>query len=60
VAARAGELDAGAEIVVHCKSGGRGARAVQQLRELGFRDVWNLEGGILAWSEQVDPAKPRY
>jgi molybdopterin/thiamine biosynthesis adenylyltransferase/rhodanese-related sulfurtransferase len=60
VAARAGELDAGAEIVVHCKSGGRGARAVQQLRELGFRDVWNLAGGILAWSEQVDPAKPRY
>jgi molybdopterin/thiamine biosynthesis adenylyltransferase/rhodanese-related sulfurtransferase len=60
VGERMGELDASARIVVHCKMGGRSAKAVRQLREAGFRDVWNLEGGILAWAEQVDPTKPRY
>jgi molybdopterin/thiamine biosynthesis adenylyltransferase/rhodanese-related sulfurtransferase len=60
VAGRMGELDPAARIVVHCKMGGRSAKAVKQLRDAGFRDVWNLEGGILAWAEQVDPAKPRY
>ncbi|HET6763769.1 MAG TPA: molybdopterin-synthase adenylyltransferase MoeB [Longimicrobiaceae bacterium] len=60
VGERMGELDPSARIVVHCKMGGRSAKAVKQLREAGFRDVWNLEGGILAWAEQVDPTKPRY
>ncbi|MDB4949492.1 MAG: UBA/THIF-type binding fold [Gemmatimonadetes bacterium] len=60
VGARMGELDPGAEIVVHCKMGGRSAKAVRQLMDAGFGRVANLTGGILAWSEQVDPAKPRY
>ncbi len=48
------------EIVVHCKSGARSARAVQLLRDAGFRKVRNLSGGINRWAEVVDPSMPRY
>ena len=54
------EFDGVRDIVVHCRSGQRSAKAVQQLRAAGFRNVWNLAGGILRWSEQVDPTVPRY
>jgi sulfur-carrier protein adenylyltransferase/sulfurtransferase len=57
---RIGEVDASRDVVVHCKAGGRSARALQQLREAGVQRVWNLHGGILAWSTDVDPALPRY
>ena len=60
LAAALGELDTADEIVVHCRSGARSARAVRQLREAGYRRVWNLAGGILRWSDEVDPAVPRY
>jgi len=53
-------LDSARDVVVYCKSGGRSARAVRQLRAAGFRRVWNLEGGILRWSEEIDPTVPRY
>ena len=49
-----------AELVVHCKSGARSARAVRLLREAGFHHVKNLKGGILAWQESVDPSLVRY
>ena len=48
------------EIVVHCKSGARSAKAVQLLRDAGFRKVRNLAGGITRWSERIDPSVPRY
>ncbi len=54
------QLSSADDIVVHCKSGARSARAVQFLMEMGFRKVRNLEGGILAWSERIDPSLPRY
>ncbi|MGH7502430.1 MAG: molybdopterin-synthase adenylyltransferase MoeB [Longimicrobiales bacterium] len=54
------ELSSADDIVLHCRSGGRSARALRQLRDAGFRRLWNLEGGILAWSDQVDPSIPRY
>jgi molybdopterin/thiamine biosynthesis adenylyltransferase/rhodanese-related sulfurtransferase len=57
---RVHELDANREIVVHCKSGIRSAKAVQFLSEAGFSRVTNLSGGILRWSEKVDPSVPRY
>lgn len=47
-------------VVVHCKTGGRSARACLLLVELGFRGVENLAGGIDLWSEAVDPSLPRY
>jgi len=45
---------------VHCKVGGRSAKAVQQLQASGFRKVWNLAGGINRWSDDVDPTVPKY
>jgi sulfur-carrier protein adenylyltransferase/sulfurtransferase len=53
-------LDSAREIVVHCKGGGRSAKAVQQLQASGFRKVWNLAGGITRWSDDVDPSTPKY
>ncbi len=54
------ELDRNATIIVHCKMGGRSARAVQLLRDKGFRDVSNLKGGIHAWTQRIDPSLPTY
>jgi adenylyltransferase/sulfurtransferase len=47
-------------IVVHCKMGGRSAKAVKLLRERGFTEARNLTGGILAWIDRIDPALPKY
>ena len=48
------------ELIVHCKMGGRSAKAVTQLQDLGYKGARNLEGGILAWIERVDPTQPKY
>jgi len=57
---RVHELDSEREIVAHCKSGKRSAQAVDFLRQAGFRKIYNLHGGILSWSTEVDPSVPRY
>jgi len=57
---RVHELDSAREIVAHCKSGKRSAQAVDFLRQAGFRKIYNLRGGILSWSVEVDPNVPRY
>ncbi len=57
---RVHELNAADEIVVHCKSGRRSAKAIDFLQTAGFRKLRNLAGGILAWSDQVDPSVPKY
>jgi len=57
---RVSELDSSREIVVHCKMGGRSAKAVDFLRQSGFSRVHNLAGGINAWAERVDPKVPKY
>jgi molybdopterin/thiamine biosynthesis adenylyltransferase/rhodanese-related sulfurtransferase/molybdopterin converting factor small subunit len=57
---RVSELNAADDIVVHCKSGKRSAKAVEFLQDEGFSKVKNLAGGILAWSDQVDPSVPKY
>jgi len=57
---RLGELDAAAEIVVHCKSGARSARAVSLLQEKGFTHASNLTGGILQWISEIDGTLARY
>ena len=60
VGKRLGELDPEADIVIHCKSGMRSARACGILRAAGFKHVRNMKGGILAWSDQVDRSVPKY
>jgi len=60
VGKRLGELDPEADIVIHCKSGMRSARACGILKAAGFKHVRNMKGGILAWSDQVDSSVPKY
>jgi molybdopterin/thiamine biosynthesis adenylyltransferase/rhodanese-related sulfurtransferase len=55
-----GELDTARDIVVYCKTGGRSADVVMQLKEHGFERVMNMVGGINAWAEDIDPALPIY
>ncbi len=57
---RVNELDSARDIVVHCKSGARSAEAIRQLQAIGFSKLRNLKGGILAWSDEVDPTVPKY
>jgi molybdopterin/thiamine biosynthesis adenylyltransferase/rhodanese-related sulfurtransferase/molybdopterin converting factor small subunit len=57
---RYNELDPDDQIVVHCKMGGRSAKAADFLRSVGFRRVLNLKGGVLDWIDKVDPTQPKY
>jgi molybdopterin/thiamine biosynthesis adenylyltransferase/rhodanese-related sulfurtransferase/molybdopterin converting factor small subunit len=57
---RYGELNPEEEIIVHCKSGVRSAKAADFLRSVGFKQVLNLKGGILDWVDKVDPSQPKY
>lgn len=57
---RVHELDSSKEIVVHCASGIRSARAVHFLKDMGFKKVKNLAGGINAWAEKIDQSLPVY
>jgi len=57
---RFSELDKTREMIVHCKSGMRSAKAIQFLKQQGFANLKNLKGGIMAWAEKIDPALPKY
>jgi len=57
---RLGEFADAREIVVHCRTGVRSKKAAAQLRAAGHRNVYNLSGGIHAWSDHIDPALPKY
>ncbi len=57
---RVNELDSSREIIAHCRSGVRSAKAVNFLRRSGFKKVYNLTGGILAWADKIDPTMPKY
>jgi sulfur-carrier protein adenylyltransferase/sulfurtransferase len=54
------ELNPGEELIVHCKSGVRSAKAADFLRSVGFKRVLNLKGGILDWVDKIDPSQPKY
>ncbi len=54
------KLDSAKDIVVYCRSGARSAKATQFLLDAGFQKVRNLEGGILAWADRIDPSLPKY
>ncbi len=57
---RSGELNPNAEIILHCRSGKRSADALHILKRKGFKNLKNVVGGILAWSDEVDPSVPKY
>jgi sulfur-carrier protein adenylyltransferase/sulfurtransferase len=60
VAQRLQEIDRNREVVVHCKSGGRSQRIAEYLKQSGYPRVVNVAGGILAWSDQIDPTVKKY
>jgi sulfur-carrier protein adenylyltransferase/sulfurtransferase len=61
VVSRMSEIDPERDTVVHCKMGGRSAKAIEALRRAGFQGrLTNLKGGITAWSNEVDPSVPKY
>ena len=61
VLSRMDEIDPQRETVVHCKMGGRSARAIDALQRSGFKGkLMNLKGGIIGWSNEVDPSVPKY
>jgi molybdopterin/thiamine biosynthesis adenylyltransferase/rhodanese-related sulfurtransferase len=57
---RLNELDQARLTIVHCHSGQRSAQAVRILRDAGFENVFNLEGGIAKWSDEIDSDVPQY
>jgi rhodanese-related sulfurtransferase len=57
---RLAEIDRNREIVVQCRSGARSQRVAEFLAAQGYANVKNLAGGILAWSDQIDPKVPKY
>jgi rhodanese-related sulfurtransferase len=58
---RVDEISRDKKIVIHCKAGGRSAQAIHFLEQHhGFTNLYNLQGGILAWAKQIDPSMPTY
>jgi len=57
---RLAEIDRDREIIVQCKSGGRSQRIAEFLKQSGYPKVANVSGGIIAWSDQIDPSIPKY
>jgi len=61
VVQRAKEIDSSRTAILHCKSGVRSGKAIKALQESGFKGkLLNLKGGILAWSDEIDPRVPKY
>jgi adenylyltransferase/sulfurtransferase len=57
---RLAEIPRDREIVVHCRSGARSQRIAEFLKQSGYQNVVNLAGGILAWSDEIDPSVQKY
>jgi molybdopterin/thiamine biosynthesis adenylyltransferase/rhodanese-related sulfurtransferase/molybdopterin converting factor small subunit len=61
VVRRAKEIDSSRTAIIHCKSGVRSGKAIRALQESGYKGkLFNLKGGILAWSDEIDPRVPKY
>ena len=61
ISAAAGKISRDKKVIVHCRSGVRSANAIRQLEdEFGFENLFNLKGGILAWSKEIDASVPTY
>lgn len=57
---RTDELPKDRPLVIHCRSGKRSGKIVEKLEEKGFDNAYNLQGGILAWADEIDPSVPKY
>lgn len=58
---RMNEIDESKETIIHCKMGGRSAKAIEMLQQAGYKgNLRNMKGGITAWSNEVDAKIPKY
>lgn len=48
------------QVIVYCRSGGRSGNVVQWLNTQGLDNIYNLQGGILAWADEIDPSLTKY
>jgi rhodanese-related sulfurtransferase len=61
ILSRVNQLDREKKVVVYCRSGNRSANVVMALEQkYGFENLYNLKGGILDWSDEIDPSVPKY
>jgi sulfur-carrier protein adenylyltransferase/sulfurtransferase len=61
IATKVADIPRDKEVVVYCRSGGRSGKAVQELQSgAGFTNLYNLKGGVLAWSDEIDPSMAKY
>ncbi len=61
IMSRYNEISKDKKVVVHCKSGRRSANVIQALEQnFGYDNLYNLEGGILAWADEIDPEMEQY
>jgi adenylyltransferase/sulfurtransferase len=61
IMARYTEISKEKKVIIHCKSGKRSANVINALEQnLGYNNLYNLEGGILAWAEEIDPEMDQY
>jgi adenylyltransferase/sulfurtransferase len=61
IESRLGQIPRDGTVVIYCRSGGRSRRAIEELQRVhGFTNLVNLRGGILAWSDEIDPELPKY
>jgi len=58
--ARVHDIPSSGKTILHCRSGARSAKAIKKLEQLGFHNLYNLKGGILAWAEKIDQKMPKY
>ena len=57
---RSDQINKEGDIVVYCRSGARSANAILFLQDLGYKNLFNLKGGILAYAQEIDPSLPQY
>jgi sulfur-carrier protein adenylyltransferase/sulfurtransferase len=61
VSNHADQISKDKQVIVHCRSGRRSANAILELqKKFGFTNLYNLKGGIIAWSQEIDPSIPEY
>ena len=60
IPSRAAEIPNEGSVVIYCRSGGRSGKAIEYLESLGYKNLQNLAGGILRWSDEVDSSVVKY
>jgi adenylyltransferase/sulfurtransferase len=60
LSANVNQIDSSDEVVLQCRSGARSAKAYKLLEKFGYKKIYNLEGGILKWAEEIDTSMPTY